>query len=217
MTQVTAARSHPAFGPSAQSRQMDVLDSTMHWVDAGQGDPIVFLHGNPTSSFLWRKVFARLDGQGRLLAPDMIGFGQSGKPNIDYSLADHQRYLDAWFEALDLTNVTLVLQDYGGLFGVSWARRHPDRVKAVALLEPVMRPPAAKDLPEGFINMRNIVLEEGVGEKFVLEDNHFLEAVSRYFITPLPEEDRSEYLKPFPTAASRKPIIVFPRHLPIYR
>ena len=112
------------------------------------GDPIVFMHGNPTSSFLWRNILPKFEGKGRLLAPDMIGFGQSGKPAIEYSLADFQRYYDAWFELLDLRNATLVLQDYGGLFGVDWARRHADRVKAIALLEPVLRPLSSKALEQ---------------------------------------------------------------------
>lgn len=215
MTNGTPAPAHPGFGPSAISRQIDVLGSSMHWVESGEGDPIVFLHGNPTSSFLWRKVFARCAGRGRLLAPDLIGFGQSGKPEIGYTLADHEQYLDAWFDALNLRRVTLVLQDYGGLFGVSWARRHADRVKAIALMEPVLHPVASKELPDAFVQMRNTVLQPGTGEQFVLEDNHFLEAVSRFFIAPLPEEDRLEYLKPFPTPASRRPVIVFPRHLPV--
>lgn len=215
MKQAVAVSPHPAFGPKAQSCSAPVLDSTMHWVEAGSGDPIVFMHGNPTSSFLWRKVFAQFDGHGRLLAPDMIGFGQSGKPPIEYSLADHEHYLDAWFEKHALRNVTLVLQDYGGLFGVSWARRHADRVKAVALLEPVLRPIQSKDLPEEFVKIRSLVLKQGEGEKFVLDDNLFLEACSRTFIEPLCEEDRLEYLKPFPTPLSRKPVIVFPRHLPV--
>jgi haloalkane dehalogenase len=215
MKQADSDSPHPSFGPKAQSRFAEVLESKMHWVEAGSGDPIVFMHGNPTSSFLWRKIFAQFEGKGRLLAPDMIGFGQSGKPSMDYSLADFQRYYDAWFDMLDLRNVTLVLQDYGGLFGVSWARRHPDRVKAIALLEPVLRPLRSKDLGEDFLKIRSLVLQPGEGEKFVMDENKFVDMCSRWFLKPLPEEERLEYMKPFPTTESRKPVITFPRHLPV--
>jgi len=215
MSPIKESTPHPGFGDGARSCEREILESTMHWVEAGEGDPIVMLHGNPTSSFLWRKVFAGLDGKGRLLAPDLIGFGKSGKPALDYSLADHQRYLDAWFDAMDLKDVTLLLQDYGGFFGVDWARRNSDRVKAIAFMEPVLRPVASKDMPPPFIELRGNVLKPGIGEKMVIEDNEFLEAVSRFFIFELPEEDRLEYLKPFPTPESRKPLIVFPRHLPV--
>jgi len=216
MTNTVSAVAHPAFGATAHARDVAVLDSTIHWVESGTGDPIVFLHGNPTSSYLWRKVFARLEGEGWLLAVDLIGFGGSGKPDIAYDLADHERYLDAWFAALDLTGVTLVLQDYGAAFGVSWARRNPDRVKAIVLLEPVLWPIDSADLPQAFVDTRALVKRPGEGEQFVLEDNLFLTKLfPATFLEPLPEEDLQVYLAPFPTPESRRPVIVFPRSLPV--
>ncbi|MDW5593848.1 haloalkane dehalogenase [Conexibacter stalactiti] len=216
MSQTAPRSAHPGFGPDATSNEVAVLDSTIHWVEQGEGDPFVFLHGNPTSSFLWRKVFANLNGEGRLLAVDLIGFGDSGKPAIDYDLADHERYLDAWFDALDLRDVTLVLQDYGAAFGVSWARRNPDRVKAVALLEPVLWPIDSADLPEAFVQTRALVKRPGEGEEFVLEQNAFLtQLFPNVFLQPLPDDVLAEYLRPFPTPESRKPVIVFPRRLPV--
>jgi pimeloyl-ACP methyl ester carboxylesterase len=119
---------------------LTVLDSTMHYEEAGAGDPIVFLHGNPTSSFLWRKVIPGLVGEGRCLAPDLIGMGRSGKPDIGYRFADHACYLDAWCDALGLERVTLVGHDWGGAMGFHWARRHPDRVAAIALMETIVKP-----------------------------------------------------------------------------
>src|SRR5262245_12816415 len=114
-----------------ERRRIGVLDSHMAYVEVGVGDPIVFLHGNPTSSYLWRNVIAELEAQGRCLAPDLIGMGRSGKvPAARYRLADHVRYLDAWFAALDLHRVTLVVHDWGSALGFHWAERHPDRVKA---------------------------------------------------------------------------------------
>ncbi|MFW0786263.1 haloalkane dehalogenase [Gordonia sp. CPCC 206044] len=213
---IRSASARDEFGPDAQSNTIDVLDSTLHWVEHGDGDPVVFLHGNPTSSYLWRKVFAGLHGRGRLLALDLIGFGESGKPDIDYSLEDHQRYVDAWFDALDLRDVTLVLQDYGAAFGVTWARRHSDRVKAVVLAEPVIRPIASADLPSDFVGLRAQVLEPGVGEQIILQDNRFItELLPGSVLGGLDEDARAAYAEPFPTPRSRRPILVFPRSLPV--
>jgi haloalkane dehalogenase len=206
----------PRFGASATDHDTPVLDSHLHHVESGTGDPIVFLHSNPTSSFLWRHVFRGLEGRGRLLAVDLIGFGDSGKPVIDYTLHDHQRYLDAWFEMHDLREVTLVLQDYGTVFGLSWAARHPDRVASVLLAEPVLRPIEAIRLPEQFVKTRELIRRPGEGERFVLEENRFLgELFPRFFIRPLPDEAIAEYQRPFPTPESRRPVLYFPRHLPV--
>ncbi len=216
MTQ--AARSIPlyAFGPEARSVDTPVLDSHIHHVEHGNGDPIVLLHGSPTSSYLWRHVFTRLVGRGRLLVPDLIGFGDSGRPDIAYELDDHIRYLDAWFDALGLNNVTLVVQDYGAAFGASWAARHSGRVKAVLLAEPVIRDIASADLPEPFVQAQALIRTSGDGEKFVVEDNLFLtQVLPGAFLTPPAQEDLDVYLAPFPTPESRAHLIKFPRNLPI--
>lgn len=204
------------FGPNAVDRRIDVLDSHVHWVEvSGDGDPVVFLHGNPTSSFLWRKVIAGWNGRGRLLAPDLIGFGDSGKPDIEYTLEDHERYLDAWFDSLELTNVVLVLQDYGSTFGLSWARKNPDRVKAVALLEPIIRPIPSAALDPNFVALRARVLSEE-GEQIVLRDNFFVEQLlPGNVLDGLTDDEKAEYVRPFPTVESRKPVLVFPRALPV--
>jgi haloalkane dehalogenase len=216
MSETVPSSAHAGFGPAAEAKDLPVLSSSLHYVESGEGDPIVFLHGNPTSSFLWRKVFARLQGQGRLLAVDLIGFGASGKPDIAYDLDDHQRYLDAWFEELDLTDVTLVLQDYGAAFGVAWARRNPQRVRTIVLMEPVLWPIDSSDLPQAFVDTRALVRTPGEGEQFVLEDNLFLTKLfPATFLSPLPEDVLAEYLAPFPTPESRRPVIVFPRSLPV--
>ena len=119
---------------------ISVLDSTMYYEDHGVGNPVVLLHGNPTSSYLWRNVIPELTGQARCLAPDLIGMGRSGKPDIAYRFADHARYLDAWFEALDIDGVTLVAHDWGGALGFDWASRHPGRVTGIAFMETIVRP-----------------------------------------------------------------------------
>lgn len=205
-----------AFGPDAQSVDVPVLDSHLHHVEQGEGSPIVFLHGSPTSSYLYRHVFKALQGRGRLLAVDLIGFGDSGRPPIAYELADHERYLDAWFDALDLRDVTLVLQDYGAAFGVSWAARHPDRVRAVLLAEPVIRDIESSALPAAFVGAQQLIRTPGDGEKFVVEDNGFMTQVfPGAFLQPLAPDDLAVYQAPFPTAESRGHLIRFPRNLPI--
>ena len=122
--------------------RVPVLDTEMSYVDVGHGDPIVFLHGNPTSSYLWRNIIPTVSDQGRCLAPDLVGMGVSGRsPNGAYRFVDHARYLDAWFDALDLRrNVLLVLHDWGSALGFHWARRHADRVQGIAYMEAIVQP-----------------------------------------------------------------------------
>jgi len=119
--------------------EIPVLDSTIHYQESGTGTAFVFLHGNPGSSHLWRNVLPRV-GSGRLLAPDLIGMRRSGKPDIPYLFADHARYLDAWFDALDLDGVVLVGHDWGGALAFDWAARHPERVLGIAFLESIVKP-----------------------------------------------------------------------------
>ena len=193
-----------------------VLDSTIHYVEAGQGDPIVFLHGNPTSSYLWRNVIPPLAGEGRCLAPDLIGMGKSGKPDVAYRFVDHARYLGAWFDTLDLRRVTLVIHDWGSALGIDWARRHPDRVAAIAMMEAILEPIGWNQFPEAFIPLFEAFRTEGVGEKLVLEENQFIERVlPGAILRKLAAEEMDAYRAPFPDPASRKPVLAWPRQLPI--
>src|SRR6266508_6828068 len=127
MAPLSVADSHPR-------KRVRVLDTEIAYVDSGAGEPTVFLHGNPTSSYLWRNVIPHVDGLGRCLAPDLVGMGDSGRsPGGAYRFVDHARYLDAWFDALGLLrNVVLVVHDWGSALGFHWARRHPERVRGVA-------------------------------------------------------------------------------------
>jgi haloalkane dehalogenase len=123
-------------------RRVSVRDSEMSYVTVGSGDPIVFLHGNPTSSYLWRNVIPHVSDLGWCLAPDLIGMGQSSASPVGaYRFLDHACYLVAWFEALDLRrNVSLVLHDWGSALGFHWASRHPERVGAIAYMESMVQP-----------------------------------------------------------------------------
>lgn len=197
-------------------RRVRVLDSEMSYVDAGAGQPIVLLHGNPTSSYLWRNVIPHLLANYRCLAPDLIGMGRSGKsPAAVYRFGDHARYLDAWFEELQLGPVILALHDWGSALGFHWARRHPQRVAGIAYMEALVQPRLWSDFHAG----RDILfraMRSPAGEKMVLDDNFFVETVvPKSVLRPLAAEEMATYRAPFPDRASRLPTLAFPRELPI--
>jgi haloalkane dehalogenase len=194
---------------------VDVLDSFLNYIDLGTGVvPVVLLHGNPTSSHLWRNVIPHVADQNRILAPDLIGMGASGKPDSDYRFADHARYLDAWFDALGLDEVVLVGHDWGGALGMDWAARHPGRVRGVALIETFLRPMRWDELPplgaELFRKFRS-----AEGERIVLEENTFIEFNLPRGTADLSPEDHDVYRAPYPTPESRKPMLVWPREFPL--
>lgn len=197
-------------------KYVSVLGTTMAYVDAGAGDPIVFLHGNPTPSFLWRNIIPHLLPFGRCLAPDYVGMGNSGAaPDGRYRFVDQQRYVDAWFETLGLDqNVILVVHDWGSALGFSWAQRNPGRVKAIIYMESIVRPFLSWDeWPEAtraFFQAQR----SPKGEDLILEKNLFIE-----YLLPLrniaPEilaVYRRHYRNPGP---SRLPMLAWTRDLPI--
>ncbi|MEV0616313.1 haloalkane dehalogenase [Nonomuraea sp. NPDC050404] len=191
-----------------------VLDSTMSYRELGDGAPIVFLHGNPTSSHLWRNIMPAI-GRGRRLAPDLIGMGESGKPAIDYTFADHARYLDAWFDALGLDDVVLVGHDWGGALAFDWAARHPGRVRGIAFTEAIVKPMSWEEFPEGGRELFRAIKTEGVGESMMLDDNVFLRSFSGTVVTPPDEEDLAVYLRPYPTRQNRVPMLRWARSMPL--
>ena len=153
-----------------------VLDSFLHYEEAGSGPPVVLLHGNPTSSHLWRHVLPKVAAAGhRCLAPDLIGMGRSGKPGIAYRFADHARYLDAWFDALGLERAVLVGQDWGGALAFDRAARHPGRVPGLAFMETVVRPMTWEEYPAAARSRFEAFRTPGVGERLVLDQNVFIE------------------------------------------
>lgn len=174
---------------------MKVLDSTMSYVDEGEGRPIVFLHGNPTSSHLWRNVVPSMPG--RRLAPDLIGMGASGKPDIEYSFEDHARYLDAWFDALELDDVTLIGHDWGGALAADWASRHASRVRGLAFTEAVLKPMTWEEFPPEGAKVFRAIKTPGVGESMI-----------GGFLPP-------EYEGMYPTEESRKPLLRWARSMPL--
>jgi haloalkane dehalogenase len=193
-----------------------LLGTTVAYVDVGSGDPIVFLHGNPTPSYLWRNIIPHLLPFGRCLAPDYVGMGNSGAaPDGRYRFVDHQRYLDAWFAALGLDrNVTLVVHDWGSALGFAWAQRHPERVKAIIYMESIVRPFLSwdewPDATRAFFQAQR----SPKGEELILEKNLFIEYLLplRNIAPEVMEVYRRHYRNPGP---SRLPMLAWTRDLPI--
>jgi haloalkane dehalogenase len=198
-------------------RRVKVLDTEMAYVDVGAGDPIVFLHGNPTSSYLWRNVIPHVEGLGRCLAPDLVGMGDSGKsPGETYRFVDHARYLDAWLEALGVRRVILVVHDWGSALGFHWARRYPDRLRGVAYMEAIVRPLTWQEWPElarkVFQGMRS-----ATGEEMVLQKNVFVERIlPASVMRDLTPEEMARYRAPYlEPGESRRPTLTWPREIPV--
>ncbi len=210
--------SKPISAADAYERhRIAFLETEISYVDTGAGEPVVFLHGNPTSSYLWRNVIPHVEGLGRCLAPDLVGMGDSGAaPDGSYRFVDHARYLDAWFEALGLTNVTLVVHDWGSALGFYWAYRHPERVRGIAYMEAVVRPLSWEDWRE---ESRQIFqdLRSEAGEEMVLEKNLFIEVIlPSAVLRDLTEEEMNVYRRPYlEPGESRRPTLTWPRELPI--
>jgi haloalkane dehalogenase len=197
-------------------RRLSVLETNMAYVDVGEGDPIVFLHGNPTPSYLWRGIIPSLLPYGRCLAPDYVGMGHSGPaPDGKYRFVDHRRYLDAWFDAMNLMkNVILVVHDWGSALGFDWARRHPERVKAIAYMEGIVRPFSSWDEWPAATRAFFQGQRTDRGEDLILRQNLFIE-----YLLPLrniPEEAIEVYRRHYRNpGASRMPMLAWTRDLPI--
>ena len=193
------------------------------YVDYGEGDPIVFLHGNPTSSYLWRNIMPHLEGVGRLIAPDLIGMGDSDKLDNSgperYTFIEHSEYLYGLFEKLDLNNVTLVIHDWGSALGFNWAALNPEKVKSIVYMEAITGPIESwNDWPK---QARNIFqsFRSDSGEELILEKNFFVEGVFASDVEvyrKLEKEELDTYIKPFEEEGeSRRPTLTWPRQIPI--
>ncbi|MEH6543917.1 MAG: haloalkane dehalogenase [Porticoccaceae bacterium] len=202
-------------------QQANILGKTMSYVDVGSGDPIVFLHGNPTSSYLWRNIIPHCEALGRCIAPDLIGMGDSEKLSPSgpdsYRFVEHREYIDALLDHLGVNkNVTLVIHDWGSALGFDWANRHRDAVKGIAYMEAIIQPLTWEEWPraitpvfEGF--------RSPAGDKMVLEDNVFIEQVlTGAIIRTLSDEEMTEYRRPFLNPGEdRRPMLTWPRQIPL--
>jgi haloalkane dehalogenase len=199
-----------------ESKHVEVLGSKMHYVEEGKGDPILFLHGNPTSSYLWRNIIPHLSDQYRCIAPDLIGMGQSDKPDLEYRFVDHSRYVEGFIDALGLTNITLVIHDWGSALGFHYAMRNQGNVKGIAFMEAIIKPVKWADFPPGFKMGFKMMRTPGLGWLMISVGNAFIKKVlPQAIVRPLSAEEKTFYAAPYPTVASRKPVRVWPLEIPI--
>lgn len=201
-----------------EKHRIDVLGSEMAYVETGEGDPIVFLHGNPTSSYLWRNVIPHVSDLGRCIAPDLIGMGDSDKvTELGYRFADHRRYLDAFLDAVGASDaVTLVVHDWGSALGFDWANRHRESIAGIAYMEAIVRPVSWSDWPPVSRSIFE-AMRSPAGEQIVLEKNTFVEKIlPASIIRPLSGEEMDAYRRPFRNPGEdRRPTLTWPREIPI--
>ena len=207
--------------PLAKKKTIKVLGKNMAYVEMGAGEPVVFLHGNPTSSYLWRNVMSGVIDLGRCIAIDLIGMGDSDKLDDSgphrYTFAEHSQYLDAALDALGLTErVALVVHDWGSALGFHWANRNRDAVRGICYMEAIVRPITWDEFPAGARQMFEGI-RTPAGERMVLERNLFVEAVlPGSILRELSDEEMNEYRRPYTEPGeSRRPTLTWPRQIPI--
>jgi haloalkane dehalogenase len=202
-------------------QRVDVLGKSMAYIEAGEGDPIVFLHGNPTSSYLWRNVIPHVEGLGRCIAPDLVGMGDSGKLDDvgaeSYRFVEHRRYLDGLLDALGVdANVTLVLHDWGSALGFDWANRHREAVAGICYMEAIVRPMTWEEWPDAVTALFQ-GFRSPAGEEMVLDKNVFVERVlPGSVLRGLDDAEMEVYRAPFGAAGEdRRPTLTWPRQIPL--
>lgn len=194
-----------------------VKGSKMHYLQLGDGDPIVFIHGMPTCAYLWRHIMPELADQGRCIAIDLMGMGESDKPDIDYRVFDHIHYFDAFVDSLGLKNITLVMHGWGSLVGFDYARRHPDNVKGLAFYESHIRPMTDWNMLSLPVQQLATLLERPkASRRAIVDQNYFIEKLlPSGVVQALSQADMAQYQKPFPTPESRKPLWQYAQELPL--
>ena len=199
-----------------ESKFVEVEGSKIHYVEEGSGDPILFLHGNPTSSYLWRNIIPYGAEVGRAIALDLIGMGKSDKPDIEYRFFDHSRYVESFIDKLGLRNITFVIHDWGSALGFHYASRHEGNVKGLAFMEAIMRPMTWADMPDQARDMFKSFRTKDVGEDLLINRNMFVENVlPASVVRTLTDEEMDHYREPYKEEAARKPVWRWPNEIPI--
>jgi len=200
-----------------ESKYLEVNGSNIHYIDEGEGDPILFIHGNPTSSYLWRNIIPYLTPHGRCIALDHIGMGKSDKPDIQYGFESTYDYLEKFIDKLGLKNITLVIHDWGSIMGFHYANMHRDNVKAIAFMEASIQAPNFDGMPfsvkmalRGF---RNPLFGALIVKRANLLVKQMLPQLIDRDLTP---EELNYYTAPYPDAKSREPLLAWPRDVPIH-
>jgi len=202
------------------SRFVEVNGSRLHYLDEGDGQTFLFLHGNPTSSYLWRNVMPYVAPNGRIVALDNVGFGLSDKPDLDYTYQTHYTYLEGFIDALDLDDIVFVLHDWGSVLGLDYARQHQNRVRGVVFMEAIVPPSFPMSSLGAFGPAGKLFGQfrtDGIGQQLIMEQNLFVEQIllNGTQTRQLSQREREAYRAPFPTTESRFPVYVWPNELPI--
>jgi len=200
-----------------KSNYIDIHGSNIHYIDEGVGDPILFLHGNPTSAYLWRNIIPHLKSMGRCIAPDLIGMGKSDKPDIEYRSFDHVKCLEEFIKKLKLENIMLVIHDWGSALGFHYGMRHENNIKGIAFMEAIIMPIPGWDLfPPDLKGVFQAFRTPKVGWDFIVNQNMFIEKMlPGGIIRQLTEKEMNYYREPFKDPASRKPVWRWPNEISI--
>ena len=200
-----------------ERKKIDINRSFMSYIDSGNGDVIIFIHGNPTSSFLWRNIIPSMDKTSRCIAPDLIGMGNSGKPdNCGYTFLEHYNYLSEFIEKMVPDGkITLVIHDWGSALGFYWAYNNPERIKGIVYMEALVRPITWEEWPENARNIFNL-LRSDAGEELIFEKNIFVERIlPNSAINGVSDAAMEIYRSPYSIMETRLPTLVWPREIPI--
>jgi haloalkane dehalogenase len=220
MSTISLGKENPLSGSDFPyvSRYVEVRGSKMHYTELGSGNPILLLHGNPTNVYIWRNIIPRLAKRGRVVAVDLIGFGKSDKPNIEYRFVDHAAYLEGFIEKMGLRDITLVMHDWGSALGFDYAARHPSNVRGLVFFEALLAPlPSLDQWPnQSAAAAFRLYRTPEIGWKLIVNENSFVEKrLQEGVIRQLSEHEMDEYRKPFLDPNARKPIWRWPNELPI--
>ena len=198
-----------------QSHYLDVDGSKIHYIEEGQGDPILFLHGIPTSSYLWRNVIPHLATLGRCIAPDLIGMGKSGKPDIEYTIEDHIRYIEKFIEKMGLKRITLVMHGWGSIIGLDYAMRHENNCKGLVFYEAYLRPFSAEDISLPFQEQLTMLQDQDNNFDATMNGRLFVdEVLSQCMLEPLKNAEMDYYREPFAKNGTAKPLHQYLQELP---
>lgn len=200
-----------------RSKVIEIHGSKIHYIDEGSGDPILFLHGNPTSSYLWRNIVPHLTSLARCIAPDLIGMGKSDKPDIEYRFFDHLKYMEGFIERIGLKNITFVGHDWGSAIGFHYAMNHQSNVKGLAFMEAILAPLESWEMfPKEFVETFKAFRTPEVGWDMIVNKNMFVEQIlPGAIVRKLSEKEMDRYREPYQELASRKPVWQWPNELPI--
>jgi haloalkane dehalogenase len=199
-----------------ESKYLEVKGSKIHYIEEGEGDPILFLHGNPTSSYLWRNIIPHLSGQGRCIALDLIGMGKSDKPDIKYGFKDSYDYLEAFIEKMGLKNITLVLHDWGSALGFNYAYNHPDDIKGIVFMEAMFKTFEFSQFPADIRMAMKMMRSPIFGPFMVKVANIFIKKmIPDMIVRKLTKQEQAMYAEPYPTISSRTPLLAWPKDVPI--